>query len=100
MKVMPFAFSGAVPKSEWVLLPNEAAIRLRTTPFGIHRSGAMALSTDLGTLWQINDGDRNEYFLSGTFTIDPAADCIPPGDGYLWRGTLVLPAVKIVNPHE
>src|SRR5262249_4090990 len=43
------------------------------------------------------DGDVSEYFLSGTFTADPAADHTPPGDGHVWRGTIVLPAVRLVS---
>lgn len=43
VKSEPFAFSGHVPKSEWVTLPSDATIRLRASPFGIHRENAMAL---------------------------------------------------------
>jgi hypothetical protein len=97
VKTSPFAFSGAVPKSEWVTLPSEATIRLRASPFGIHRAKAMAIAPDLGCLWVIGDDDTNEYFLSGRFTVDPAADRVPTGEGHVWRGTIELPAVRIVN---
>jgi hypothetical protein len=93
----PFPFSGAVPKSEWVTLPSDTTIRLRASPFGIHRAGARAVSPHLGKLWVIGDDDTNEYFLSGTFTADPAEDRIPPGEDHVWRGTIVLPAVRITN---
>lgn len=97
VKSTPFPFGGGgVPKSEWVNLPPDATIRLRATPFGIHRPGAMAICPDLATLWVIGDDDANEYGLSGTFTIDPPADGAA-GEEHVWRGTIELPAVKIVN---
>ena len=90
---------GGVPQSEWVTLPSDATIRLRASPFGIHRPKAMAIAPDVGSLWVIDDGDANEYFLSGTFTA-AAADRTPPGDGHIWRGTIELPAVKIVSQRK
>jgi len=100
VKSTPFPFSGAVPRSEWVTLPTDSTIRLRSSPFGIHQPKAMAISPDLGSLWVIRDGDANEYFLSGTFTVDPAADRVTAGDEHIWRGTIELPAVKIVNKRK
>jgi hypothetical protein len=93
----PFAFSGGVPKSEWVTLPCDGTIRLRATPFGIQRPKALALSPHLGALWVIEETDLNPYFLSGTFTISPTEERIPPGTEPVWRGTIVFPAVRIVN---
>ncbi len=92
-----FAFSGAVPLSEWVRLPSDATIRMRATPFGIHRPGAMAISPGNNQLWVIEDDDPNEYLLSGSFTIEPEADPVPVDEVHVWRGTIELPAVKIVN---
>ncbi len=92
-----FPFGGAVPLSEWVRLPVDATIRLRSTPFGISGAKVMAISPGLNQMWEIADGDASEYFLSGTFTIDPAADRVPIGEGHVWRGTIELPAMKIVN---
>jgi hypothetical protein len=97
VKSAPFAFSGGVPKSDWVTLPPDATIRLRTSPFGIYRPKAMAIAPDLGALWVIEDGDANKYTLSGTFTVDPAADLAPPGGGHVWRGTIALPKVEITG---
>lgn len=92
-----FPFSGAVPRSEWISLPADAAIRLRATPFGIHRPGAMAICPHLGKLWVINDGDPNEYFLAGRFIADPNANQAGLNGGNVWRGTLQLPPIRIVN---
>jgi len=100
VKPAPSAFSGGVPQSEWVALPSDATIRLRASPFGIHRPKAMALAPDASTLWVIGDDDANEYSLSGTFTVDPAADRKPPGEGHVWRGTIDLPAARIVNQRK
>jgi hypothetical protein len=100
VKSTPFPFSGAVPKSEWVTLPSDATFRLRASPFGIHRAKALAIAPDLGKLWVIADDDPNEYYLSGTFTVDPATDRIPPGKEHVWRGTIVLPAVRVVNQRQ
>jgi len=92
-----FAFSGAVPRSQWITLPSDGTIRLRASPFGIHRPKALAICPHLGSLWVIEDNDPNEYFLSGTFTIDPAKDRVAPGDDHVWRGTIVLPELRIAN---
>ncbi len=92
-----YPFSGGIPKSEWVKLPVDATIRLRATPFGINRPKALAISPELNKLWVINDGDPKEYFLSGTFTIDPEEQKLPKGAAHVWRGTIDLPAMKIVN---
>ena len=100
VKSTPFAFGGGVPVSEWVTLPSDATIRLRSSPFGIHRPKAMAIAPDAASLWVIDDEDAKEYFLSGTFTVDPAAERIPPGAEHVWRGTITLPAVRIVNQRK
>ncbi|HZL88103.1 MAG TPA: hypothetical protein VFB96_06970 [Pirellulaceae bacterium] len=93
----PFAFSGGIPGSEWITLPSDATICLRATPYGMRREKALAIAPHLGALWVIGNDDRGEYFLSGTFTVDPATDRKPPADGQVWRGTLVLPAMKITS---
>lgn len=92
-----YPFSGGKPKSEWVTLPTDATIRLRTSPFGIHRPGALAISPEAAQWWLIADNDPKEYFLSGTLTITPAEDQVPPGEGHVWRGTIVFPPARIVN---
>jgi hypothetical protein len=92
-----YSFGGRVPASEWVTLPSDSTIRLRASPFGIHRAKATAISPHLGQLWVIGDDDHNEYFLSGNFTVDPEAGRKTIEDPHIWRGTIVLPAVRIVN---
>lgn len=94
----PFAFGGAVPKSQWVSLPTDGTIRLRATPFGIHREKALALCPHLSKLWIVGEDDAREYELSGTFGIDPADDvALPEKEGHVWRGKIELPPVKIVG---
>jgi hypothetical protein len=97
VKTTPFPFGGAVPKSEWVTLPTDATIRLRASPFGISRVKAQAICPHLGKLWVIADDDPNEYYLSGTFTVDPPPDATPAGNEHAWRGTIALPAVRIAK---
>lgn len=92
---MGFPFGGGVPKSEWIHLPADATIRLRASPFGIHRPDAMAISPQLNTLWVIPDGDPAEYSLVGTFVVDPEEGRNTIQDPQIWRGTLELPAVRI-----
>ena len=95
VKTTPFPFGGSVPRSEWVTLPSDATIRLRASPFGISRVKAKAICPHLGKLWVIADDDPNEYYLSGTFTVDPPADGAPAGNDHVWRGTIPLPTVRI-----
>lgn len=95
-----YPFGGAIPLSEWVRLPTDATIRLRATPFGIHRPKAMAIAPELGKLWVIGEDDPNEYFLSGRFTIDPATDNVPRGEEHVWRGVIDLPPVRIFNQRK
>jgi hypothetical protein len=97
---MVFAFSGGVPGSVWMTLPSDSTIRLRTTPYGIHREGALAICPGLHEVWAIENDDAAEYFLSGTFTVDPSADKKPPADGQVWRGTLVLPPMRVVSQRK
>jgi hypothetical protein len=95
VKTTPFPFGGAVPKSEWVTLPSDGTIRLRASPFGISRVKAKAICPHLGKLWAIADDDLNEYYLSGSFTVDPPADGPPAGNDRVWRGTIALPTVRV-----
>ena len=97
VKTLPTAFGGGVPQSRWIELPSDATIRLRTSPFGIGREKAMAIWPELTKLWEIKDGDPNDYFLSGTFTVAPSETDIGRDGGHIWRGTLTLPAVRIKN---
>jgi hypothetical protein len=93
-----FPFGGGVPRNQWVSLPTDATIRLRTTPFGIHQPGALAICPNLSGMWIISDDDKAEFRLSGTFTIDPAADNKPPNDDLpVWRGTLTFPPMQIFS---
>ncbi|MGH8249002.1 MAG: hypothetical protein ACREUU_21555, partial [Gammaproteobacteria bacterium] len=101
VKPEPFAFSGGIPQSEWITLPPDGTIRLRSSRFGIRRAKGLAISPDGGGLWFIGEDDPHEYFLSGTFTVDPGADRMPPsGEGEVWRGVIELPAARIVAGGE
>jgi len=92
-----FAFSGGIPQSEWLTLPRDGTLRVRASPFGIWRPKAMAISPQANQLWVIRDGDSSEYFLSGKFCIERNAEQNATGDPHVWRGTIDLPPMKIVN---
>lgn len=92
-----YPFGGATPRSEWVTLPTDAAIRLRASPFGVYRPTAMAITPYVNKLWVIADDDANEYFLAGTFTVAPADEQSLTGEEHVWRGTIELPPVRIVG---
>jgi hypothetical protein len=84
-------FGGGMPASEWVTLPAGATIRLRASPFGVHRENAMAIMPTPDKLWVIADNDTKEYFLGGTFTAEPK-------ENNAWHGTLELPALRVAGP--
>jgi hypothetical protein len=90
-----YPFGGATPASEWVLIPSDGGIRLRSSPFGVFREKAIALTPSIGVLWSIPSGDSADYFLSGTFKVDPDEGRNEVQDPQIWRGTLELPAVRI-----
>jgi hypothetical protein len=92
----PVPFGGGVPAPQWVNLPSQATIRLRASPFGIHRPGAMVLCPQLGSYWTLRDDDPHEYFLSATLTVEGPAP--PEGAAeHVWRGTIVLPSLRVRN---
>jgi hypothetical protein len=93
----PFPFSGGIPQSEWLYLPSDGAVRLRASPFGIHRPGAMAISPHPGQLWVIANDDPGEYSLTGTFIVDPDEGRDTIQDPQVWRGTIELPALRVVG---
>ena len=55
-----FVFGGGSRGAAWVTLPSDATIRLRCSPFGLHRPEAVAISPQPDKLWVIADGDPNE----------------------------------------
>ncbi len=68
-------FEGGVPGAAWITLPTDAAVRLRISPFA-----TFSLES------------TNDYFISGTFIVDPPADHTGLD---VFQGTLKLPPVKI-----
>jgi hypothetical protein len=94
----PFAFSGAVPRSQWVTVPSDGTIRLRASPFGIYRPGSRTICPHPGVVWLIGNDDPAEFELSGTFVINPSDAGTPEDDEHVWRGTIELPTVRIASP--
>lgn len=95
-----FPFGGAVPLSEWLSVSCDGMIRVRATPFGIYRPGDMALASDVSTRWVISIADNRAYSLSGTFTVNPSPEAAASVKGHVWRGTIALQPVKIVNQRK
>lgn len=89
----PFAFGGAAPRPTWIDLPCDTRVRLRSSPFGLWRPDALAIAPSLGTLWTIPDRSRIPHWLSGTLTVAPDGPTV--SDPQIWRGTLVLPALRL-----
>jgi len=96
VKTVSFAFGGAVPRSEWVKLPVDASIRVRATPFGIRRDNAKVICAHLGATWVIENRDKSEYVLKGSFIVQPRDDKGIDESLHAWSGKLVLPPLRIV----
>lgn len=96
IKSVAIAFGGAVPKSEWVKLPADASIRVRATPFGLRRDNARVVCPHLGAMWVIENGDKHEYVLKGTFVVQPREGKGIDESLHAWSGKLVLPPLTIV----
>jgi hypothetical protein len=92
-----FPFGGGVPKSQWVTLTVDGTVRLRATPFGIRREKAISICPHLNVLWVINQDDPAVHYLNGTLTIDPPKGAEEASKGYVWRGTIALPPMKIAT---
>lgn len=96
LKPVSFAFGGAVPRSEWVKLPVDASIRVRATPFGLRRDNAKVICPHLGAMWVIENSDKGEYMLKGTFVVQPRVEKSIDESLHAWTGKLVLPSLRIV----
>lgn len=49
----------------------------------------------LGAMWVIENGDKNEYQLKGTFIVKHRIDKVDESL-HTWTGKLVLPPIRIV----
>ena len=97
VKTEIFPFGGAVPRSQWVVLPSDSMLRLRASPWGVWRPNARAICPHLGALWVIPNDDLREYTLAGTFAAEVPKDRKPITDDHVWSGTLELPPARIAN---
>lgn len=95
VKTASFSFGGAVPRSEWVKLPVDASIRIRATPFGLRRDNARVICPHLGAMWVIENTDKHEYVLKGTFEVQPQEGKGIDESLHAWTGKLVLPPIRI-----
>lgn len=91
------AFGGAVPRSRWVVLGADDAVRLRVNPFGIRRregEPGLPLMVD-GSFWFLRADDPQTYALRGAFGAGLPGDPAPPADAHVWQGRLELPPVAL-----
>jgi hypothetical protein len=95
VKDEPFFFSGGIPQSQWVVLPPQASIRLRATPFGIRHEKDLIICPSARTKWVIGANDESEYVLTGKFSVPPARADPDLEAGYIWNGTIELPGLRI-----
>jgi hypothetical protein len=94
--VAPGGFSGGAPGANWIVLPCDSTMRLRTTVYGGGRLKDGSLSIFfLANEWIIPPHSTHDYYLSCTFTADPPTNHITPPNYEIWKGTLKLPAMKI-----
>jgi len=97
---------GGGPAACWITLPYNSTIRLRANMYGYGAQKSEGLLLMLGPSaggWRIKAGDTNEYFLSGTFAATPPTNYYTKDFETLrseWRGTLVLPTMKVYGKEK
>jgi hypothetical protein len=93
-----YAFSGGAPSSQWITLPADATIRLRTSPFGVTDATGLAIAPDMSNLWVLQSHDSTEYSLEATFTVDLSKIVGPENtstNDHVWHGTIMLPPLRV-----
>jgi hypothetical protein len=88
-----------VPTS-WITIPYDSSIRLRANGnFGRPKEYGLALVLPYPLpVMEIEAGDTNTYYLSGTLKVAPTTNQIAgaiPASGAQWTGTLEFPRTKI-----
>jgi hypothetical protein len=84
------------PGGYWVTLPFDATMRLRVNPSGQGDTRNVGLLIPLwNASWLVPARGAGEYFLSGTFVVNPP---MALARGNVWRGTLVFPKLKVAAP--
>jgi hypothetical protein len=84
------------PGGYWVTLPFDATMRLRVNPSGQGDTRNVGLLIPLwNASWLVPAHGAEEYFLSGTFVVNPP---MALARGNVWRGTLVFPKLKVAAP--
>jgi hypothetical protein len=91
------AYGGPVPEGCWIKLPSHSSMRLRVSPYagGKLSDGGFGIWASVMDVWTLKPGDTKTYFLSGKFTVKPAADYKPVNFNWVWTGTLKLPKMEV-----
>jgi hypothetical protein len=99
------AGSGGGVGACWITLPYGSTIRLRASMHGYGKKPGDGLLIQLSPpsmqRWDIQAGDTNVYFMSGTFTVRTPPDHVARNldeTRSIWNGTLDLPKMKLLLP--
>jgi hypothetical protein len=99
------AGSGGGAGACWITLPYDCTIRLRANMYGYGKKAGDGLLIQMSPpamqRWDIQAGDTNVYFMSGTFTVTTPANHVARDfdeTRSIWSGTLELPKMKISVP--
>jgi hypothetical protein len=94
--------SGGGPGACWITLPYDSTIRLRANMYGYGKQKGdgllLVLSPPAMQYWNIQAGDTNVYYMSGTFTVTPPTNHVAKDIDAVrsqWSGILKLPKMKI-----
>ncbi len=91
----PPTFNGGFPGACWTTLPYDATVRLRASWYGHGTQAGGGLRIPVFHELEVPAGATNDYFLSGTFTVDPPTNHVLSPSQEIWVGTLVLPSFKM-----
>ncbi|HET6408695.1 MAG TPA: hypothetical protein VFG14_12495 [Chthoniobacteraceae bacterium] len=99
------AGSGAGINACWITLPHGSTIRLRANMYGYGRKPGdgflIQMSPPSRQRWDIQSGDPNAYFMSGTLTVTAPLDHVArnfDATRSIWTGTLELPKMNLLLP--
>lgn len=92
----PWASSGASPTDGWITVPCDTTVRLRASLFASGRLKNGNWNINVGAHhWEIPARGTQDYFLSCTLTVDPPKEPPIAPERRIWRGTLILPKMKL-----
>ncbi len=89
-------FSGGAPGASWISLPADSTVRLRASVIvGPWPEDGNLSIFFLSSHWLIPKVSSKDYWLGCTLTAEPSADIAAPAGDRVWKGTLVMPKMKM-----